>query len=105
MEGRRASADAWDWPLAKNDGMVLLKNDHRSFEADLEVPNFKANEVDVKVLHDEIAVHCYHDQGEGRAPREIHRTYKLPPDVDMKSLKSDIKNDGILHIVASKKKP
>lgn len=46
MEGRRSS-DTWDWPLAKNDGMVLLKNDARAFEADLEVPHFKANEIDV----------------------------------------------------------
>lgn len=48
MEGRRSS-DTWDWPLAKNDGMVMLKNDSRAFEADLDVPNFKANEIDVSI--------------------------------------------------------
>jgi len=103
MEGRRPS-DNWDWPLAKKDGMVFLKNDSRHFEADLEIPNFRANEVEVKVLNDELVIHAYKDQGGGRTPREIHRTYKLPPDVDLHSLKSNVKNDGTLQILASKKK-
>lgn len=58
----------------------------------------------VKVLNDELVVHCYKDQGPGRTPREIHRTYKLPPDLDLQTLKSNVKNENVLQIVASKKK-
>jgi len=103
MEARRGSADIWDWPLQHNDGMVLVHNGKDRFEADLEVPTFRANEIDVKFMNNELVVHCA-QKTEGRTPREVHRTYLLPPDVDPSTLKSTIKADGILQIVASKKR-
>lgn len=47
MAGRRGSADIWDWPLQHNDGMVLIQNDSKHFEADLEVPMFRPNDISV----------------------------------------------------------
>lgn len=40
---------AWDWPLQPKDGLVMLVNDGQRFEADLEMPTFKAEEVDVSL--------------------------------------------------------
>lgn len=37
----------WDWPLQHNDGMVNIVNERDHFAADLEMPSFKANEIDV----------------------------------------------------------
>lgn len=48
-QGRRGSADIWDWPLQRNDGFVLVHNDRDRFEADLEVPTFRPNEIDVSL--------------------------------------------------------
>lgn len=45
-QGRRAS-DQWDWPLQSNDGFVNVINSPDRFEADLEVSNFRPNEIDV----------------------------------------------------------
>jgi len=100
---RRGSSDIWDWPLQHNDGMVLVHNDKDRFEADLECPSFKPNEIDVKYMNNELVVHCFQQTAAGRTPREVHRTYILPPDVDPSTIKSTVKQDGVLQIVASKK--
>jgi len=103
MAQRRGSADVWDWPLQRNDGMVLVHNGADRFEADLECPTFKPNEIDVKFMNNELVVCCYQQDAQGKTPREIHRTYILPPDVDPSTIKSTVKADGVLQIVASKK--
>lgn len=42
------AAQVWDWPLTHNDGMVNVVNDGDRFEAELEVPTFRENEIDVR---------------------------------------------------------
>lgn len=54
-------------------------------------------------MNNELVVHCF-QQTEGRTPREVHRTYVLPPDVDPGTIKSTVKTDGILQITASKRR-
>jgi len=99
---RRRSCDVWDWPLHSNEGLVLVANDTDRFEADVEIPQFRPSEIDIKILDDQLVLHCAQDRPGGRA-REIHRTYVLPPDVDLKSVKSTMRRDGVLQIVGSKK--
>uniref|UniRef100_A0A915I9K7 SHSP domain-containing protein n=1 Tax=Romanomermis culicivorax TaxID=13658 RepID=A0A915I9K7_ROMCU len=93
----------WDWPLQRNDGAVRMINDHRRFSVDLEVPTFKPHEIDVKVMNDELVVHCSQTAAPGRLPREIHRTYRLPSDVDINSIKTAIGTNGVLQISAVKR--
>ncbi|EPB76975.1 hypothetical protein ANCCEY_03943 [Ancylostoma ceylanicum] len=38
----------------------------------------------------------------GTVAREVHRAYKLPPDVDVTTVKSHLTNRGVLNITASK---
>lgn len=46
----KSEARSWDWPLQHKDGLVTLVNDSQRFAADLEIPSFKADEVDVMLL-------------------------------------------------------
>lgn len=43
-------AQTWDWPLQHGDGMVNIVNNKDRFAADLEIPSFRANEIDVNSL-------------------------------------------------------
>ncbi|CDW55484.1 small heat shock protein [Trichuris trichiura] len=101
------TADMWDWPLQSNEGIARVKNDASGFEVNLEVPYFTPNEIEVKLLGDELVIHCAHrartDQF-GSIAREVHRCYRLPHDIDPTSLKSYLNQRGILTISATKKK-
>lgn len=58
------------------------------------------------MIGEELVIHCRHDErndAHGRITREIHRCYKLPKDVDSKSLKSRLNQKGVLVITADKK--
>ncbi|VDO96622.1 unnamed protein product [Soboliphyme baturini] len=101
------SADMWDWPL-QNDSVVKVINTSDLFEVALDAPFFTPKEIEVKVLGNELIIHCAHEQRKdefGYIVREIHRCYKLPLDIDTKSLKSHLTPKGILIISALKKKP
>lgn len=53
-------------------------------------------------MKDELSVHCSEKEMEGHPPREVHRTYHLPQDVDVGSLKTTLLPSGFLHITAKK---
>uniref|UniRef100_A0A915K566 SHSP domain-containing protein n=1 Tax=Romanomermis culicivorax TaxID=13658 RepID=A0A915K566_ROMCU len=96
----------WDWPLERNDGIVKVVNTADYFEVGFHVPQFAPQEIDVKIIHDELVISCHHDEREdqyGRISREIRRAYHLPRDVDILTLKSVLHKDGVLVISAKKK--
>lgn len=49
-------AQKWEWPLAHNDGIVPITNNATRFECDLEMPSFKAKEIDVSCVEQVISV-------------------------------------------------
>lgn len=54
----------------------------------------------------ELVVHCKHEEKSdehGFISREIHRAYKLPHDIDPRTLKSHLNANGVLVISADKK--
>ncbi len=59
----------------------------------------------VKVIKHELVVHMSHtvraDQ-HGTITREVMRAYAIPPDLDMKTFKSELTPRGILTITAKK---
>uniref|UniRef100_A0A914VXF1 SHSP domain-containing protein n=1 Tax=Plectus sambesii TaxID=2011161 RepID=A0A914VXF1_9BILA len=61
----------------------------------------------VRVACDQLVVHGRRELRSGPngmdIAREVHRLYKLPSDVDPKSLKSNLDNRGVLSISAAKK--
>lgn len=59
----------------------------------------------VKAVGHELWIHCHHDERQdthGRISRELHRSYRLPEDVDKTSLKATLRNDGVLIIKGQK---
>uniref|UniRef100_A0A1I8ARN0 SHSP domain-containing protein n=2 Tax=Steinernema glaseri TaxID=37863 RepID=A0A1I8ARN0_9BILA len=108
MEGQNieVQADQWDWPMQHNDGIVLVTNTDEKFEVGLEATFFSPKEIEVKTMGDQLVIHCMHEEKNdrfGTVKREINRTYRLPKDVDTKSLRSQLSPNGTLIINAAKK--
>jgi HSP20 family molecular chaperone IbpA len=100
------SGTQWDWPLQHNDGVVKVINTKEKFEVGLDCQFFTPKEIEVKVNGDTLMIHAYHEtrsDAHGQVKREVNRAYKLPADVDTKSLKSHLDQRGILTITAGKK--
>lgn len=60
----------------------------------------------MKVIGNQVVVRCLHESHDdrfGEIKREVNRTYNLPPDVDVKTLKSNLTSRGHLVISAQKK--
>ncbi|CAG9531249.1 unnamed protein product [Cercopithifilaria johnstoni] len=97
----------WDWPLNKDDGVVKVINTDEKFEVTLEAVYFQPKEIEVKVIGDQLVVRCLREPKEGQfgeIRREISRSYNLPSDVEIKTLKSRLTTKGHLVITADKKK-
>lgn len=59
------------------------------------------------MIGDQLVVRCYHEehtQQFGEVKREVNRCYNLSPDVDKKSIKSNLTSRGHLVITAGKMK-
>ncbi|KHN77055.1 Heat shock protein Hsp-12.2 [Toxocara canis] len=98
--------ELWDWPLQSSDGVVKVTNTKDKFEVGLDVQYFTPNEIEVKVSGQELLINCRHEVRPdtfGTVAREVHRSYKLPPDVDDATLKSHLSSRGVLTITANKK--
>uniref|UniRef100_A0A8R1I5N7 SHSP domain-containing protein n=1 Tax=Caenorhabditis japonica TaxID=281687 RepID=A0A8R1I5N7_CAEJA len=95
----------WDWPLQKGDGVVTVHDDDTHFEVGLEAHHFLPKEIEVKNIGELLEIHMEHTVKTdtlGDVSRSITRCYKLPKNVDMKSIKSNLDADGILHIHGNK---
>ncbi|EFO93542.1 CRE-HSP-12.6 protein [Caenorhabditis remanei] len=91
----------WDWPLQKGDGVVNVLDDDDHFEVGLEAHHFLPKEIEVKNIGDLLEIHMEHmvkTDNFGDVSRNITRCYKLPKNVDSKTIKSNLDSNGILHI-------
>ncbi|KAL7075782.1 hypothetical protein ACQ4LE_005372 [Meloidogyne hapla] len=75
------------------------------FEVELDVHEFKPEEVEVKVTGNKVNIHCLHEGKDSSqtVKNEISRSYVLPTDVDPDSVKSKLSDRGILTVIAYKK--
>uniref|UniRef100_A0A914VHP9 SHSP domain-containing protein n=1 Tax=Plectus sambesii TaxID=2011161 RepID=A0A914VHP9_9BILA len=104
--GHEWTGAQWDWPLQHNDGVVKMVNTKEQFEVAFDCQFFTPKEIEVKVNNGHLVIHARHEtrsDEHGQVTREINRSYKLPDDVDAKSLKSQLSARGILNISAQKK--
>ncbi|CEF67150.1 Alpha crystallin/Hsp20 domain and HSP20-like chaperone domain-containing protein [Strongyloides ratti] len=96
----------WDWPLSHSeDGVFTSKEIDGKIGITVDCTFFKDNEVKVIVDKDKIDIHCLHEEVEKSGlvcKREISRTYRLPQDLDPKTVKHSLKN-GELTITVEKK--
>jgi len=92
-------------PIAQR-GLSFIENDKNNFKVNLDVQQFKPDEVFVKVVDGYVVVDGKHEErsdAHGYISRQFTRRYKLPDSVDPSTVTSTLSLDGILSIGASKK--
>ncbi|CAJ0579199.1 unnamed protein product, partial [Mesorhabditis spiculigera] len=100
------AATTWDWPLQNHDGVVKVNNTGKTFEVGLDCQFFTPNEIEIKTSGQELLINCRHElrtDSHGTVARQIQRAYKLPEDVDVTTIKSNLTPRGVLIITANKK--
>lgn len=83
-----------------------MKNDKEEFRVNLDVQQFKPQELKVKVTEGYLVVEAKHEERSdehGFISRQFTRRYKLPQDVDPSTVVSALSSDGILSLHAPKK--
>ncbi|XP_025423103.1 alpha-crystallin A chain-like [Sipha flava] len=93
---------------AAESGLSCIQNDKNNFKVNLDVQQFKPEEVSVKVADGYVVVEGKHEERSdehGYISRQFTRRYKVPDNVDMNSIKSTLSSDGVLSIGAPKKIP
>jgi crystallin alpha B len=76
------------------------------FQVNLDVQQFKPNELTVKTVNDYVVVEGKHEERQdehGFISRQFQRRYKLPTDTDPDTVVSQLSSDGVLTISAPKK--
>lgn len=93
--------------LASGDsGVSSIQSDKNEFRVNLDVQQFKPDELKVKVADGFIVVEGKHEERSdqhGFISRQFTRRYKIPEDVDENALASNLSSDGVLTLKAPKK--
>ncbi|XP_049766950.1 protein lethal(2)essential for life-like [Schistocerca cancellata] len=77
-------------------------------KVNLDVQQFKPDEVTVKVVDKFVVVEAKHEERQdqhGYISRSFTRRYLIPEDADADKIASTLSSDGVLSIVAPKKRP
>jgi len=76
------------------------------FQVNLDVQQFKPDELTVKTVNNFVVVEGKHEERQdehGFISRQFQRRYKLPDDVEVDTIVSQLSSDGILTVFAPKK--
>ena len=87
--------------LAERGSKVNIDKD--KFEVLCDVQQFAPNEINVKIVDDYIVIEGKHEEKpdeHGYISREFSRRYKIPSDVDPKTIKPSLSSDGMLALRA-----
>ncbi|XP_050541276.1 alpha-crystallin A chain-like [Daktulosphaira vitifoliae] len=87
-------------------GPMQISNEENAFNVNLDVQQFKPEEVSVKVVDDFVVINGNHNERSdehGFISRNFTRRYKFPNNVDPNTITSKLSLDGILSIGAPKK--
>lgn len=90
----------------KNSGLSKVINKKDSFQVNLDVQQFKPEELNVKVVDNYIVVEGNHEErsdDHGYVSRKFTRRYRLPRNVDQQAITSTLSSDGVLQLQAPKK--
>ncbi|XP_071576741.1 protein lethal(2)essential for life-like [Temnothorax nylanderi] len=89
----------------ENPSPAVNKDD---FQVVLDVQQFKPEEISVKIVDDHLVVEAKHEDRQDRhgwVSRQFVRRYPLPQDIDVDNMTSKLSSDGLLTLVAPKKRP
>lgn len=87
-------------------GVSTIANKKDQFKVNLDVQQFKPEEINVKLVDDFLVVEGKHEEKQdqhGFISRQFTRRYKLPANVNPEAIQSHLSSDGILSITAPKK--
>jgi len=87
-------------------GAAEVKSDKDSFQVTLDATHFKPEEVEVKLVGNDVTIQARHEErrdGHGYVSREFTRRYHLPEECDVERVSSSISSNGVLHVTAPKK--
>lgn len=87
-------------------GVSTIANKKDQFKVNLDVQQFKPEEINVKLVDDFLVVEGKHEEKQdqhGYISRQFTRRYKLPANVNLEAIQSHLSSDGILSITAPKK--
>lgn len=96
----------WRVVAAPQSGLSQIQNDKNNFKVNLDVQQFKPEEVNVKVVNGYVVVEGKHEERSdehGYISRQFTRRYKLPENVDPNMITSTLSSDGVLSVGAPKK--
>nr|AYP00111.1 small heat shock protein 21.2 [Laodelphax striatellus] len=89
----------------ENNRIPNLEEDNNNFKVNLDVQQFKPEEISVKLSGDNIVIEGKHEERtdqQGFISRHFCHRYKLPDNVDVDKLQTELSSDGILSLVAPK---
>lgn len=96
----------WRNQAARHSGVSQIQNDKEGFKVNLDVQQFKPDEITVKTVNNFIIVEGKHEERQdehGFISRQFQRRYKLPDDAEADTVVSELSSDGVLTIYAPKK--
>ncbi|KAK2583178.1 hypothetical protein KPH14_009198 [Odynerus spinipes] len=89
-------------------GSSTLKLDKDNYQVILDVQQFSPDEITVKTVDKNVVVEAKHEEKQdehGFVSRHFVRRYVLPTDYDVTNVTSTLSSDGVLTIMAPRKKP
>ncbi|BFZ23036.1 hypothetical protein BsWGS_26075 [Bradybaena similaris] len=110
--GRPTSGDGYDLAPARSRlalaraGESEVHNTDREFRIRLDLHNYRPEEVKIACDNVRLFINAKHEERQddhGFVSREITRTYRLPADVDVRSVVSSMNTHGVLNIKMAKK--
>ena len=96
----------WRNLSAGESGVSSIQSDRNEFKINLDVQQFKPEELKVKISEGYVVVEGKHEERSdqhGYISRQFIRRYKVPEDVDEPSIVSSLSSDGVLTLKAPKK--
>lgn len=96
----------WRQKSSRNCGALNIHNTGDGLKVNLDVQQFKPEEITVKIVDKDIIVEGQHEERQdnhGYISRQFKRRYTIPDDVDVDAVVSRLSSDGVLSITAPKK--
>ncbi|KZC10007.1 PREDICTED: protein lethal(2)essential for life-like [Dufourea novaeangliae] len=96
----------WRKLLHKEGGTSTVQADKNKFHVVLDIPQFKPEEINVKVVDKCVIVEGKHEEKKdehGWISRQFTRKYLIPEQCDIEQVSSSLSSDGVLSITAPRK--
>ncbi|XP_059474275.1 protein lethal(2)essential for life-like [Neocloeon triangulifer] len=95
----------WRHLARSQSGVSSVSNDSSKFQVNLDVQQFKPEEISVKIVDNAVVIEGKHEEKQdqhGFISRQFVRKYVLPEGVDKEKVECKLSSDGVLIISAPK---